>query len=100
MYALMLAGGTYARADETDKTRACVIMANFADTIMEARQNGITMSQLMSAMENAQLPGFDINNIIAQAFKMPLMKTADMKMQMRTEFQNEFMLQCYMAASK
>ena len=80
-----------ANAEESKKERLCKTIYEVADSVMKSRQNGTPMEKLMGITNGNK----ELIDMVIGAYRMPLMNSHKMKMQMRTEYANKKMVECY-----
>lgn len=79
-------------ADDT----TCESLAEFAETIMTARQRGLTLSSALELLNDAKFERIRdlLRTIVIQAYEAPLWSTEENKTKAIGEFRNEVHLAC------
>lgn len=76
----------------------CDAQSKLANTIMEARQNGMPMRQMMNIVGNDGDESTKLSRILVKAaYEVPRYHSEDMKARTATEFSNEVYLMCIKA---
>ena len=88
--ALTLSLTAFAEEAELD---VCDEINNLAQSIMEARQSGVEMRQLIQIVRNNEIADFAIP-IIIRAYEKPRFSVEKNKQNAIKDFQNEIYLQC------
>ena len=70
--------------------KRCTVISNFAETIMDARQKGVPIKDLMEKSGDNQITA----GIIRQAYDAPLWGSSEFKKQAVTEFSNDWYKSC------
>jgi hypothetical protein len=91
MLALSLASWAQSKTDER-----CSELAEFSNTVMQARQRGIEMQRLVQLSEGNELA----IRIIIEAYEVPRYRTSEYQQNAATEFANKIQVTCYKALLK
>lgn len=79
-----------ANAEFSTPHKRCAVISNFAETIMDARQKGVPIKDLMENSGDNQITA----GIIRQAYYAPLWNSSEFKKQAVTEFSNDWYKSC------
>ena len=80
-----------------DATQFCLGQASLANTVMDARQAGVSMANMMTSvrsLEQSDLSLRLIDSVITMAYEEPRYSTAKVKQKVVTEFENKVFLMC------
>ncbi len=91
MLALSLTSWAQSKTDER-----CSELAEFSNTVMQARQRGIEMQRLVQLSEGNELA----IRIIIEAYEVPRYRTSEYQQNAATEFANKIQVTCYKALLK
>lgn len=80
------------------KDQFCQLQSQIAVKVMEARQSGVPLANMMEI--NAKLAGDGAEKVLydemtIRAYEAPRFETEARKVQIATEFSNEIMIACY-----
>lgn len=92
-----LQGITHAdEVTQEDKEAVCNSINEFAGTAMSARQNGVTLAQSMSALENQEDAEIKkvLRLITMSAYEAPAYQSDEHKNKEISEFQNQWYMVC------
>ena len=79
-----------ASAQEGEKA-SCTVIGDFAEKVMEKRQEGIAMSRIMKIAEDSDL----LSAIVVAAYDQQRWQTKKIQRQTIQDFRNEIELICY-----
>jgi hypothetical protein len=91
MLTLSLTSWAQSKTDER-----CSELAEFSQTVMEARQRGIDMQRLIQLSQGNELA----IRIIIEAYDVPRYRTSEYQQNAVTEFANKIQVTCYKALIK
>ena len=78
---------------EDPQTDVCDQLNIMAEAIMEARQSGVEMRDMIRITREENMPGY-VTEIIIRAYEMPRFSVERNKQNAIKDFQNEIYLQC------
>jgi hypothetical protein len=99
----LLVASTLAIGSPATPTENCTVIGGLARKIMEARQNGVDMSAVMSGFDKVDGdPDFKIlaKDVVIQAYATPLFNGEEYQQRTISEFSNEMQLKCYQTYSQ
>ena len=76
----------------------CKVLEMFAGRVMERRQNGALMSDLIRIIDNGDYEEINdrmMKKIIVSAYDKPLYSTDDYKQKAILQFKNDIYMKCY-----
>lgn len=89
--AFVLVAALYAsNVKESEDDEFCESMSNLAETVMSARQKGVSLVDMLKTTDND-----GIKSIIKHAFTYPRMMTEKNRMDYIIRFRDEIALSCY-----
>lgn len=87
-----------AKPTESEIQENCTLWAQYAATVMQARQSGAAMSKIMSiATDNGSIDPMK-KQIVIDAYESPQMSVESNQERMTREFENKYYLACTNAA--
>lgn len=100
-FALLIIQPTPSAAESIEHT-TCASISELAETVMEARMNGISMKDSMAINENHEneLLKDILRGLIIEAYNTPLYYTEEAKENQKREFSNAAYLSCIKALTK
>jgi hypothetical protein len=97
---MMVAGIAYGEtATQEDLDKICVSYGNAAESLMQARQSGVSMSSMMAPLTGNPAAKM-MRPLIIEAFTVPRYSTGDFKRQAVNDFRAKAELACFKAYSK
>lgn len=91
---LLPLGGNTAVAD-TDAASLCALVAEFADVMMDLRQQGLDQATAMSIAGGDAL----MQAIVTRAWEHPVLRSPAARAAARAEFHDDWLLRCRRAAN-
>jgi hypothetical protein len=76
-----------------DEPVSCADVGKLAQTVMDSRQAGVTMSDMMDVVDGIKA----LQNLVRMAYDKPRMSTEEMMTRSAQDFRNEVEAVCYRA---
>ncbi|NLR98689.1 hypothetical protein HGP17_17865 [Rhizobium sp. P38BS-XIX] len=87
----LMGGATIARADDA----FCQQLGELAKGVMQNRQIGVNMSDMMKVADSGRPEGSVLRNLVMMAYDTPQYSTEAMQSAAVQEFANQIQLTCY-----
>lgn len=99
--ALILATPTFAGTFTETEQQKCETIAESAETIMKARQNGIGMDRLMQAVKDSTEKGSRslYQKMVGEAYQQPDWSQSQLRQKSIQDFKDKWYRKCYLALS-
>jgi hypothetical protein len=87
---------------ENDQEKLCKEMSEISQKIMDHRQHGVAMSEMMKVAQVSQSPWFQktVRELVVEAYKQPRFTTDELRQTAIQEFRDGFYLGCIQGISK